>query len=104
MLSAEWVRPMKRAVSGCSALIANQFPSDDETLDLGSSFVDPGRPNLAVEALDDGAALDAGAAVDLDGAIDDALGGFGGEELGGGGFARDARLTGVLQPRGAIDQ
>ena len=42
--------------------------------------------------------------MDLDGAIDDALGGFGGKELGHGGFAGEPLRARVLRPGRAIDE
>jgi len=60
-------------------ILFQELSGDDEFLDFGGALVDAQRADVAVHALDDGAANQAGASVDLDRAVDDASGGFGGE-------------------------
>ena len=56
--------------------------SDHDALDLGCAFVDGGDAGIAVEALDFVFLNVAVSAVDLECVVGDAVGGFGGEELG----------------------
>src|ERR1041385_8991056 len=74
------------SVGLCQAKAASSLPlhelaGDDEPLDFGGAFVDAQGADVAVHALDHGATDETGAAVNLDGAVDDASGGFGGEQL-----------------------
>src|SRR6185369_13821434 len=58
-----------------------ELSSDDQSLYFGSAFINAQGARVAVQAFDDGAADQAGAAVNLYGVVDDAAGGFGGEEF-----------------------
>src|SRR5438105_13815214 len=59
-----------------------QVAGDDLALDLGGALVDPRRPHLAVEVLQQVTLLQRDGAVDLDRGVDHGLGGLGGAELG----------------------
>jgi hypothetical protein len=62
---------------------------DDLSLNLGSALVDPRRPNLSVEVLEEMALLEGPGAVELDGGVHCILGDLSGKELGHRGDVRD---------------
>src|SRR5205085_9292768 len=93
-------------------LFLQQLARDHKPLNLRRAFVNSQSANVAVEAFDRVAVDESCAAVNLDGFVNDARGGFGGEEFGfargareargqAHSFSRDAR---VVQMRGAIDE
>ena len=77
---------------------------DDEFLDLACAFVDPQRPDLAIELLGNVAVGDAEPAENLYGRVDHFLRLLGREQLRHAGFATDAGALDVLGPGRAVDQ
>jgi hypothetical protein len=77
---------------------------DHDFLNVGRALINPQRPDLAVEALDDVALAHPVAAMQLHGLVDHILRVVSGIELGHRRLAADPRRALILEPGRAVDQ
>src|SRR3954471_1499620 len=78
-------------VTRCSLVPSHEPAGDDRPLHLGGALVDPRRPHLTIEPLEQVAALESPRAVQLDRLVDDPLRRLGREQLGLGRTGGDVR-------------